>query len=354
MNAPANPRWKHRPEGSTWGDWGPDDQLGRMNLLTPERVLRAAKEIQTGERFCLSLPLDYPGGNVLNPRRLPPKLEPTIDATSGTPRYNYPLRMDNPAHIDVGCDDRVTMTLQYSSQWDAFCHMGQLFDADGDGVAEIRYYNGFEGGKDIIGTVDYAKDGSQEPREEGIGARKLGIETMAEHGVVGRGNLLNLFDVIGRERKVVGYDVFMQAMEDQKVAPEEGDLMFLYTGFADVILECGKNPTHEKMHQTCATLDGRDDKLLNWITDSGVVAMIADNYAVEQSPARPAPGKTYANSPLHQHCLFKLGVPLGEMWYLTELAHWLKANNRTRFFATCQPLRLPGAVGSPANAVAMV
>jgi len=82
--------------------------------------------------------------------------------------------------------------------------------------------------------------------------------------------------------------------------------------------------------------------------------MIADNYAVEQSPARPAPGKTYANSPLHQHCLFKLGVPLGEIWYLTELANWLKANGRTRFFACCPPLRLPGAVGSPANAVAVV
>ena len=31
-------RWKHRPEGSNWGDFGPDDQLGRLNLLTPEKV----------------------------------------------------------------------------------------------------------------------------------------------------------------------------------------------------------------------------------------------------------------------------------------------------------------------------
>jgi hypothetical protein len=29
-------RWKHRPEGSTWGDWGDDDQLGRLNLITPK------------------------------------------------------------------------------------------------------------------------------------------------------------------------------------------------------------------------------------------------------------------------------------------------------------------------------
>jgi len=107
-------------------------------------------------------------------------------------------------------------------------------------------------------------------------------------------------------------------------------------------------------HGTCTALEGRDPKLKEWIRDSGLVALIADNYAVEQSPARPAPGKTYANSPLHQHCLFKLGVPLGEIWYLTELANWLKANGRTRFFATCQPIRLPGAVGSPANGVAIV
>jgi kynurenine formamidase len=354
MSQPTNPRWTRRPEGSTWGDWGPDDQLGRLNLLTSDAVLKAAKEIKTGQRFCLSLPLDYPGGNVLNPRRFPPKLEPTIDAASGTPRYNYPLKMDNPAHIDVGCDDRVTMTLQYSSQWDSFAHMGQLFDADEDGIPEIRYYNGYKGGEDVIGPVIYNDDGSRTPEERPMGARKLGIDTFAEHGVVGRGNLVNLFDVVGRERKVVTYDMLMKAMDDQDAHPEAGDLMFFYTGFADVILEAGKNPTHEQMHQSCAALDGRDDKLLQWITDSGVTAMIADNYAVEQSPARPAPGKTYANSPLHQHCLFKLGVPLGEIWFLTELAQFLKVNKRSKFFAVCPPIRLPGAVGSPANGVAVV
>ena len=69
MNAPTNPRWKNRPEGSTWGDWGPDDQLGRMNLLTPERVVRASKEIQVGERFCLSLPLDLSLIHISEPTR---------------------------------------------------------------------------------------------------------------------------------------------------------------------------------------------------------------------------------------------------------------------------------------------
>ena len=347
-------RWNTRPEGSTWGDFGEDDELGRLNLLTPERVLRASAEIRTGKTFCLSLPLDYPGGAVLNPRRTPPVLEPTSSPDNPAPRYNYPLRLDDPHHVDVGCDDRVHMTLQYSTQWDAFCHMGQLFDADADGVPEIRYYNGFRGGVDVIGPVDYDEQGRQKPRSEAMGARRLGIEKMAEKGVVGRGVMVDLKARFGRERKIVGYDDFMRVLEEDKVTVEEGDLLCLYTGFADVILELNKQPDAKTLHSVCAVLNGRDDRLLQWITDSGIVALIGDNYGVEQVPGLPGKGERYAALPLHQHCLFKLGVHLGEMWYLSELATWLKANGRYRFFMTGQPLRLPGAVGSPANAVAIV
>jgi len=72
---PENPRWKHRPPGSTWGDWGPDDQLGRLNLLTPDKVLKGVAEVMEGRVFCLSIPLDYPGGTVVNPRGVETQLE---------------------------------------------------------------------------------------------------------------------------------------------------------------------------------------------------------------------------------------------------------------------------------------
>ena len=72
-------RWKQRPPGSTWGDWGEDDELGRINLLTPEKVLEGVREVEAGISFCLSLPLDYPGGTALNQRRYPPVLAPTED-----------------------------------------------------------------------------------------------------------------------------------------------------------------------------------------------------------------------------------------------------------------------------------
>ena len=43
-----------------WGDWGDDDELGRINLLTPEKVLQGVREVEAGISFCLSLPLDFP------------------------------------------------------------------------------------------------------------------------------------------------------------------------------------------------------------------------------------------------------------------------------------------------------
>ena len=54
------------------------------------------------------------------------------------------------------------------------------------------------------------------------------------------------------------------------------------------------------------------------------------------------------------HVFPKLGIHLGELWHLTPLAHWLRAYKRSRFLLTAPPLRLPGAVGSPANPVATV
>ena len=95
----ANPRWTRRPEGSNWGDFGPDDQLGRLNLLTPQKVLQGVAEVQEGRRFCLSLPLDLPGGSKLNPRRYPPKLRPTQRDTDGAPNINFPMSTLNPDNI---------------------------------------------------------------------------------------------------------------------------------------------------------------------------------------------------------------------------------------------------------------
>lgn len=58
-------RWKKRPEGSTWGDFGDDDQLGRLNLLTPENVRRGVAGVQESIR---SWPSHDTGGLCISDR----------------------------------------------------------------------------------------------------------------------------------------------------------------------------------------------------------------------------------------------------------------------------------------------
>src|SRR3546814_4576518 len=103
-------RWKNRPEGSTWGDFGPDDQLGRLNLLTREKVLQGVAEVREGISFCLSLPLDLPGGTKLNPRRHPPQLKPVI--REGEVAFNLALGKFHPQLTDVTRSEENTSELQ--------------------------------------------------------------------------------------------------------------------------------------------------------------------------------------------------------------------------------------------------
>ncbi len=344
-------RWKHKPPNSNWGEFGPDDQRGRMNYVTREKVLQGVAEVKEGRTFCLSLPLDYPGGNALNPRRNPPRLAPT--QRDGKQVFCFALSEVHPVVTDVICDDLVLLTLQYSTQWDSLAHVGAKFDADGDGKPEIVFYNGFRPG-DGLELAQEKPDAEPWARFEGSRAEALGIQNLAEHGAQGRGVMVDLHAHFGRERKAIGYDELMRLMEKDKVAVEKGDFVCFYTGFVDVILELKKNPDPRLLHNTCTGLDGRDDKLLKWVTDSGCAALIADNYAVEIIPASPFKPMPHALMPLHEHCLFKNGIHLGEIWFLTELARWLREHKRNRFLLTAPPLRLPGAVGSPAVAVATV
>ena len=350
----TTPRWSRRPDGSNWGDFGLDDQLGRLNLITREKVLEGLAEAKEGITFCLSLPLDYPGGSELNPRRAPPILRPT--QRNNAPNFNAALAPAGEGPTDVICDDLAILHLQYSTQWDSLAHVGSQFDADGDGIAERVYYNGFRAGVEVVGPEDMSETGiGGEFGGKGTSsATALGIETMAAHGVQGRGILIDLHAHFGEDRTLVGYDGLMRVMEADRVEVLQGDMVCLHTGFAQMVLGMNRSPSPEKLHGACACLDGRDEKLLNWISDSGLAALIADNYAVEAFPARSGEHVCCAALPLHEHCLFKNGIPLGELWHLTPLAAWLRANDRHKFLLTAPPLRLPGAVGSPVTPIATV
>jgi kynurenine formamidase len=333
-------RWTRRPPGSNWGEFGDDDELGRINLITDARRRAAVAEVREGKAFCLSLPLDYPGGRALAPHRFPPEFRPT--QRHGHAYFNYRLGNEGP-YRDCGCDDAVLLSTQYSTQWDSLAHIGALFDVDGDGIDEIAYYNGYIADRDVVAPAD----------RQGSPGTRLGIENMAAACIQGRGVLVDLHAEVGNERRLIGYDALARIIEAQKVTVEPGDMLCLHTGFAQLLFDMNRDPDPAVLTSSCAVLDGADEKLLQWISDSGIAALIADNYAVEAIPAR-ADQKERAFVPLHVHCLFKLGLPLGELWYLTALAAWLRTHQRTRFLLTAPPLRLPGAVGSPVTPIATV
>ncbi|MFG1357967.1 cyclase family protein [Xanthobacter pseudotagetidis] len=344
-------RWKKRPEGSNWGEFGPDDELGRVNLLTPEQVIKGVREVREGRVFCLSLPLDLPGGMALNPRRKPPRLAAT--ERDGVPYMNFPMERLDASSIDVLSDDQVTLSLQYSTQWDALAHVGAQFDVEDDGQASKVYYNGFRAGSDVLNAEPDHAGGTCCDHGPSFGARRLGIQNFAVKGMQGRGVLVDIAKHHGHGRTVIGYQELMAIMREDDVVVEPGDMLVLRTGFAETVVEMAGRPDAEALHNAGAVLNGADGELLQWITDSGIVAICADNYAVEAYPALNQ-GQKKSLLPLHHHCLFKLGLPLAELWYLRELAEWLQSHGRNRFLLTAPPLRLPGAVGSPVTPIATV
>lgn len=331
-------RWTRRPEGSNWGDFGDDDQIGRMNLLTPERRLAAMAEVREGIAFTLSLPLNVPTVP-LAPFRRPPVLSAAYDEDGDV--YNRP----DPGGAELTCDDKVTLYTQHSTQWDSLAHRGRAFDADGDGVAEMVYYNGFRAGEHVHGPDGHSPETQ---------ARALGIETLAMAGVQGRGVLVNLEAAYGNTRRAVSRDDLLAAMEAQDVEVHPGDFLLLYTGFDKVVLEREARCDDSWIADRCCALDGSDEALLQWIVDSGVVAICSDNVAIEALnlvlSAEPPPIRL----PIHDLCLFRQGIFLGELWYLRDLADWLLARRRHAFLLTAPPLRLPGSVGSPLTPIATV
>ena len=333
-------RWTVRPEGSTWGDWGPDDQLGRLNLIGPKQVRKGIEEVKTGHTFCLSLPLDYPGGQILNAVRHPPVLRPVI--RNNAPYYNYVWRNLDARLTDVGCDDSVILYTQYSTQWYSLAHRGALFDVYGTGKSIPVYYNGFRADQHI-----------KRDANNNVSAHALGIEKMAAHGVQGRGVLVNLHRHYGDNHHEVGYDELMLILEKDNVVIEPGDILCLWTGLDEKIMASHKQPD-PRIKQSCSVLNGWDPKLLQWITESEISAIASDNLAIEATGKRIPNKYKGSNLPLHEHCLFKLGVHLGELWRLGHLAKWMEKQDRSRFLLTAPPLRLPGAVGSPLTPIATV
>jgi kynurenine formamidase len=310
----ARPRYDELPRnevvgnGAAWGVFGDDDDLGTINLLTKDVVLRAADEIRRGTVFPLSLPLNVP-----NP--------------SLAPREPYVHRIFN--HDRNSQDDALdNFSPQGSTQWDGLRHVR---------AREFGFYNG-------VSAEDAGPSGT-----------RLGIEKWAEHGIVGRGALVDVaahFERAGklldpREEFPISPELLEAIAAEQNLELRHGDILLVRTGFVAAYKVAGQAEREEfRARQHCPGL-AADEGMARFLWDRGFAAVAADNHAVECQPGDPAVGF------LHRRLIPMLGFALGEWFDLDALAADCEADGRYSCFLASVPLNLPGGVGSPANALAI-
>ena len=246
----------------------------------------------------------------------------------------------DPKYVDVWADDVVTLSLQYSTQWDSLAHVGAEFDADGDGVEEAVYYNGYRAGTDLVGPQRRRRGRRQRPpllrppprpRAHGV-PRRAGPRRPRRPRPPPRPRLAAA-STWPRSQEIMAAD---------GVVVEPGDMLLLHTGFATKVLEWDRDPDPRELFTT--VLLPRRPRRGAARVDRRLADLGAGGRQLRgRGPARQGPDPSrHSFLPIHHLCLFKLGVPLGELWYLHELAAWLREHDRSRFLLTAPPLRLPG------------
>ncbi len=302
------------PNGSAWGLFGDDDQLGCLNLLTPARVVAAAMLVRKGHVFPLNLRIDEPNPPLFG------RGAPTVHFITGE------------VHRDDYLD---SFWPQASSQWDGLRHIRHPRDS---------FYNG-------------VKDDQVIPGDGG----RLGMENFARRGIAGRGVLLDAARYLEQQGTPLEYTTSTVIRKEtldacaraQRVEVRAGDILLVRTGWLHWYLNEAtaaqkQTMAGDAMTQLRAPGIGPDEEMAAYLWDLHVAAVAADNPSLEAWPPGPQSGGF-----LHFRLIPLLGMPIGELWYLDSLAEDCAADGVYEFLLTSAPLNIPGGVGSPPNALAI-
>ena len=296
---------------SNWGRWGADDQIGTLNYVTPEDIVNAGKLIKKGKVFALGLSLKEPIQSGLFGGRWNPihtMLATGTDAAAGNQDIPYPyLRY---------ADDAINMPCQASTQWDALCH---IFYGD-------KMYNGFD-----AGLVDAR------------GAKKLGIEHVRDK-MAGRGVLLDIARWKGVDCLPDGYAITNDDLDAcaaaQGVTIGRADFVIVRTGHQERCLA-----SKDWSGYAGGDAPGLAFETCYWIHEKQLAAICLDTWGCE---VRPNETKE-ANQPWHWVVIPAMGLSMGEIFYVKELAADCAEDKVYEFFFNAPPLHLPGGAGSPIN-----
>ena len=302
---------KGAPAGSGWGVFGDDDEVGTINLLTPERVVAAAASIRTGKVFALNLPITIPD---------PPLF------TRGKHTHVVKIFPTAPYVLDDYLDNFYP---QASSQWDALAHVKH---------PEFGAYNGIPD-REITGR----------------GGKRLGIDNLARRGIAGRGVLADVARYYDRIGKRINYtkpesiplEDVQATLEHQESPLCYGDVLLIRIGWTKFYMSASAEIKEQLAKETVVPGIEGSKRVAQWLWDNHLAAVASDSPALEALP------KSEGEDFLHFHMLAFFGMPIGEMWNLEGLAEDCAEDGRYDFFITSAPLNVPGGVGSPPNAIAV-
>ncbi|MGK0486071.1 MAG: kynurenine formamidase [Myxococcota bacterium] len=297
-----------------WGKWGPDDEWGTVNFAGDEERKAAAGLVKRGEVFALGLNFDSDGpqnglfGGRWNP--IHTMLATGTDAVQGkqtVPGKKYPSQY---------ADDAVSLPLQCGTQWDA---LGHVFNSD-------KMWNGYDA--TLVGSN---------------GAEKNAIHKM-RNKMVGRGILLDIARWAGVDSLDDGTAIDAEDLDAcakaQGVEIKRGDFVIYRTGHMERCLKNG-----EWGGYAGGEAPGVSFHTCDWMHDMEIAAICADTWGCEVIPNETDD----VFQPWHWIVIPQIGITMGEIFYLKDLANDCANDGVYEFMFVAPPLPITRGVGSPIN-----
>jgi kynurenine formamidase len=285
---------------SNWGRWGAEDQLGTLNLITPEKRKQAAGLVEEGKPVSLS-------HNVMKKK------------WQGSPPFVHKM-------LGTGqSPDAVSVSDEYSVQYHGFSqtHMDSLAHL----VHQGKMYNGVA---------------QQTVTEEG--AQKLGILN-AKQGIFTRAVLMDIPRLRGvpylKGAEAIYPEDLDAWLEKAGVKVESGDVVLIHTGRwarEQAEGEWDVEKGSAGLHASC----------LPWLKEHNV-AVVGSDLALDVLPS----GVEGFPMPVHWGVITALGMPILDNLDLQAAGDEAASRKRWSFLITAAPLAVEGGTGSPVNPIAM-
>jgi kynurenine formamidase len=286
-------RWK--TQLSNWGRWGKDDEIGALNLITPEKRKQAAALVKEGVSVSLSGDAD------------------TVQAVDNPNPYEFKM-------LGIGTD-----RIGVAYHGIAHTHLDSLAHINDNGT----FYNGYKPDPDRVLREGHAKNSIHN----------------VKNGIFTRGILLDIPRLKGVPYLEPGTPIYIEDLEAWEkqagVRVSAGDALFVRTG---VWARRKAEGPWLRGRAEGGRSAGLDPSVIPWLKQRDIAVMGSDH------PQYVAP--SYLRAAVHDFALLYLGIHLFDNCDLEALADAAAARRRWDFLLTAAPLAIRGGTGSPANPIA--